>query len=121
MAQQPVRVGLIGAGKNTRQRHIPGLRAIEDVSIVAVCNRRPASTAAAAGEYGIPRTYGHWEDLVGDAEIDAVVIGTWPYLHCPVTLAALDSGKYVLTQARMAMNAREAQRMLDRARECPSL
>jgi predicted dehydrogenase len=42
-------------------------------------------------------------------------------LHCPVTLAALDAGKHVLTQARMAMNAREAQRMADRAAELPHL
>ena len=40
-----VRVGLVGAGANTRTRHIPGLRALPDVAITAVCNRRPASTA----------------------------------------------------------------------------
>jgi predicted dehydrogenase len=74
-----------------------------------------------AREFGIPRSYGNWEELVHDPEIDAVVIGAWPYLHCPVTLAALDSGKHVLTQARMAMNAREAQRMLDRSRESPGV
>ena len=49
------------------------------------------------------------------------MIGAWPYLHCPVTLAAFDAGKHVLTQARMAMNAREAQRMLDRSLESPRL
>src|SRR5262249_29452403 len=65
--------------------------------------------------------YGSWENLVDDDKVDAVVIGTWPYLHCPVTLAALDAGKHVLTQARMAMNAREAQRMHDRAQESPRL
>ena len=56
-----------------------------------------------------------------DPNVDAVVIGAWPYLHCPVTLAAFDAGKHVLTQARMAMNAREAQRMLDRSLESPRL
>ncbi len=35
-----------------------------------------------------------------------------PYLHCPVTLAAFDAGKHVLTEARMAMNSARAQRML---------
>src|SRR5438045_2814102 len=45
-----IRVGLIGAGGNTRARHIPGLRAVPGVEIVAVCNRRPASTAAVARE-----------------------------------------------------------------------
>src|SRR5881409_3947933 len=121
MAQQPVRVGLIGAGKNTRLRHIPGLKAIEDVSIVAVCNRRPSSTTAAAREFGIPRTYEHWEEVVADPGIDAVVIGTWPYLHCPITLAALEAGKHVLTEARMSLNAAEAHRMLTAAQRHANL
>src|SRR5213079_1692862 len=121
MTPTPLRVGLIGAGANTRSRHIPGLRAIADVEIVAVCNRRPESTAAAAREFGIPRTFERWEDLVADEGIDAVVIGTWPYLHCPITLAALAAGKHVLTEARMAMTAAEAHRMLAAAREHPDL
>ena len=74
-----------------------------------------------AREFDVPRVYGNWEEMIGDPEIDAIVIGAWPYLHCPVTLAALDAGKHVLTQARMAMNAREAQRMFDKSREYPHL
>jgi len=89
MAEKTIRVGLIGAGANTRARHIPGLRALPDVEIVAVCNRRPESTAAVAQEYNVPRTFERWQDLTADPDIDAVVIGTWPYLHCPITLAAL--------------------------------
>jgi predicted dehydrogenase len=121
MADSILRVGLIGAGANTRLRHIPGLRALPDVDIVAVCNRRQASTTAAAREHGIARTFERWQDLVADAAIDAVVIGTWPYLHCPITLAALESGKHVLTEARMCMNAAEAHRMLAAARRRPEL
>ncbi len=121
MAQRPLRIGLIGAGANTRLRHIPGLRALPDVEIVAVVNRRPASTAAAAREYGIPRTFERWQDLVADRDIDALVIGTWPYLHCAITLAALEAGKHVLTEARMSMNAAEAHRMLAAARRRPDL
>jgi len=118
---QRVRVGLIGAGANTRSRHIPGLRAVEGVDIVAVCNRRPESTAATAREFGIPRTFGAWEDLVADSDIDAVVIGTWPYLHCPITLAALAARKHVLTEARIAMNAAEARQMLAASHKAPEL
>ena len=79
---------------------------------------RPHATAR---EFNIPKIYGSWENLVEDEEIDAVVIGAWPNLHCPVTLAAIGAGKHVLTQARMAMNAREAQRMLDRRAGIPEL
>ena len=117
----PLRIGLIGAGTNTRLRHIPGLRALPDVSLAAVCNRRPESTEALAREFGIPRKYARWQELVADPEVDAVVIGTWPYLHCPVTLAALQAGKHVLTEARLCMNAAEARRMLAAAREAPQL
>jgi predicted dehydrogenase len=121
MAHSPLRVGLVGAGKNTRERHVPGLRALPGVEIVAVCNRRPESTAAVARELAVPRTFAAWQDLVADPGVDAVVIGTWPYLHCPITLEALAAGKHVLTEARMSLNAAEAHRMLAAARQFPDL
>lgn len=115
-----LRVGIIGAGQIARDRHLPGLRAIPGVRVVGVCNLHRESSNRVAREFDIPRIFESWEHLVEDDAIDAVVIGTWPYLHCPITLAALEAGKHVLTQARMAMNAREAQRMLDKSREHPS-
>jgi predicted dehydrogenase len=121
MAHRTLRVGLIGAGANTRLRHIPGLRALPNVEIVAVCNRRSESTAAAAREFGIARTHEHWQELIAGPEVDAIVIGTWPYLHCPITLAALEAGKHVLTEARMSLTAAEAHRMLAAARRHPDL
>jgi predicted dehydrogenase len=117
----PLRVGLVGAGGNMRARHIPGLRALADVEIVAVCNRRRESTAAAAAEFGIPATFERWEDLVADPDIDAVVIGTWPYLHAPITRAALAAGKHVLTEARLSRDAAEARAMLADAEKHPKL
>jgi len=116
-----IRIGLIGAGGNTRLRHIPGLRAEPDVEIVAVCNRRTESSQAIAREHQIPRVFAQWEQLVADPDIDAIVIGTWPYLHCPITLAALKAGKHVLTEARLSMNAAEAHRMHRAAKQHPKL
>jgi predicted dehydrogenase len=49
------------------------------------------------------------------------LIGTWPYQHKPITLAALDAGRHVLCQARMAMNATEAREMLAASRRRPDL
>lgn len=120
-ANETIRVGIVGLGANTRLRHLPGLLACESVEIAGVCNRRPESTKRAAQEFGIDRTYSEWQQLVADESLDAVLIGTWPYLHCPITLAALDAGKHVLTEARMAMNADEARRMLEASRNKPDL
>ena len=116
-----IRIGIVGAGANTRSRHIPNLKAQAGVEIVRVCNRSHESAEKVAKEFGIPRISQHWKELVESADIDAVVIGTWPYLHCPVTLAALKAGKHVLTEARMAMNASEARLMLEASRRNPHL
>ncbi len=118
---ETIRIGIVGAGANTRSRHIPGLRAPKDVEIVAVCNRSIQSSERAARELQIPQAFPTWPELVASSDIDAVVIGTWPYLHCPVTLAALAAGKHVLTEARMAMNAAEARLMLEASRRNPHL
>lgn len=113
---RPLRIGFVGAGENTRRRHFPGFLEQPNVVLAAVCNRRPESTAETARQYRIPRTFTRWEDLVADPDLDAVVIGTWPYLHCPVALAALAAGKHVLTEARLSRDAREAHRMLEASR-----
>jgi predicted dehydrogenase len=116
-----IRVGVVGAGGNTRLHHIPKLKAQEGVEIVSVCNRSRQSSERVAKEFGIPTIYDDWRELVAASDTNAIVIGTWPYLHCPVTLAALEAGKHVMTEARMAMNAREARLMLERARQHPHL
>ena len=121
MGNDRIRIGIVGAGANTRLRHIPGFKAIDGVEVVSVCNRSRESGQRVADEFGIPKVYDRWTDLVAAEDTDAICIGTWPYLHCPVTLASLAAGKHVLTEARMAMNAAEARAMLEASRRRPDL
>ncbi len=121
MANEKLRVGLIGAGGNTRSRHIPGLLEQSDVSIDVVANRTVESGQRIADEFDIPRVAESWADVIADENIDAVCIGTWPYMHAPLTIAALEAGKHVLCEARMALNAREAHEMLAVSRRNPTL
>ena len=121
MAADTLRVGIIGAGANTRLKHIPGLRTQNSVEIVAVANRTEESSRKAAKELDIAKAYGDWNEIIDDPNIDAVCIGTWPYMHAEMTIAALDSGKHVLCEARMAMNAHEAHEMLAASRRNPRL
>jgi len=116
-----IRIGVIGAGANTKLKHIPGFQAIDGVSVDLICNRTEASSQRAADEFGVERIATKWEEVVEDDSIDAVCIGTWPYLHAPITIAALNAGKHVLTEARMAMDASEATDMLAAAQARPDL
>jgi len=121
MANDAIRIGLIGAGLNTRERHIPGFQKIEGVETVAVANRSRESGRRVADQFNIAKVYDNWQELLEDDSIDAVCIGTWPYMHRTLTLAALEAGKHVLCEARMATSALEAQEMLDASRLRPDL
>ncbi len=121
MASQAVRVGLIGAGRNTRDRHIPGFQQVSGVEIAAVANRSAESGRRVADQFNIPQVYDNWQQLLEDESLDAVCIGTWPYMHRTLTLAALEKGKHVLCEARMASNAQEAHDMLNASRARPDL
>jgi predicted dehydrogenase len=114
-------VGIVGLGGIARVRHVPGFRALPEVEIVGVANRTPESTARAAAELGVPRTYEGWEALVADPDVDAVVVATWPYLHAPIAIAALGAGKHVLVEGRLAMDAAEARAIQAAADARPDL
>ena len=118
---ETIRIGVIGAGINTTLMHIPGFQAIDGVEVVSVANRSRESGQRVADQFGIPAVADTWADVIDDPDVDAICIGTWPYMHRTLVLAALDAGKHVLTEARMAMNAAEAHEMLDASLENPDL
>lgn len=105
-------IGFIGGGGIARLRHAPGLAEIAGVELVAVANRSIESGQRFAADFGVRTVYPDWRELVGDDRIDAVFIGTWPYLHSEMSEEALKAGKHVFCQARLAMDAADARRML---------
>jgi predicted dehydrogenase len=117
----PIRIGIAGAGRIVASEHVPRLRAIPDVEIVALANQTAESSRRAAEALDIARTHRHWGELIEDEDLDAILIGTWPYLHGPIATAALWAGKHVLTEARMATDAGAATEMLEAANEHPEL
>ncbi|MEM7035128.1 MAG: Gfo/Idh/MocA family oxidoreductase [Chloroflexota bacterium] len=121
MSNTPIRVGVIGAGGNTIRHHIPKLQAQEGVEVVSVCNRSRESSERVAKQFNIPTVYDDWQALVNADDTNAIVIGTWPYMHCPITLATLAADKHVMCEARMAMNASQAHAMRDASRTKPHL
>jgi predicted dehydrogenase len=121
MANEKIRVGYIGAGANTRKYHIPLMAKQPGVELVTVANRSKESSEKVAKEFGIPRVSADWREVIADRSVDAICIGTWPYTHAEMTIAALEAGKHVLCEARMAMNAVEGRQMLAASRRHPNL
>ena len=117
----PIRLGIIGAGAIVKTRHLPGLAAIEDCQVVAVHNRRRANAEAVAAEWNIPHVADSAEEIIARDDINVVLIGTTPYLHRDLSVAALEAGKHVFCQARMARNLAEARDMLAAAKKHPQL
>jgi predicted dehydrogenase len=109
---ETIRLGFVGAGGICEQRHLPNLAKMSDVELVAVCNRSPESSRRVQEKWGVARTADDWRQVVEAKDIDAVFIGTWPYLHCELSLAALAAGKHVFCQARMCMDWVEACQMV---------
>ena len=112
-----LRMGIVGAGAIVRDRHLPGLKKHPEVEIVAVSNSTYESAEKFCQENAPHATpMANWADLLAVPDLDIVWIGTPPYMHSAVTLSALEAGKHVFCQARMAMDLTEATEMLTAAR-----
>jgi len=111
-----MRIGVIGAGAFTTNRLLPGFQKLPDVTVTAVANRRRESAERVAAQFGIAEVLGDYREVVASPNVDAVLIGTPPYLHRDATHAALLAGKHVLCETRIAMSADEARQMDGHAR-----
>jgi len=109
-------IGIIGAGF-ARTTQIPGFRACEGARLMAIASGHRENAEAVAREFRIEHVADDWREVIARDDVDLVTIVTPPATHMEMTLAALDAGKAVLCEKPMAMNAEEAGRMRDRARE----
>ena len=101
--------------------HAGAAKKLPDVTLEAVVNHRPESMAVFAAEFGIPRQYANVADLLQDGDVDALVVCTPNYLHAAQSIAALEAGVHVLVEKPMAMNAAEAEIMLEASQKSGAL
>ena len=88
-----------------------GLKEVPGVELRLIWSRNSATAKSAARDFGIQDVASEWRQIAESPDVDAVVVGTPPILHLPATVAALNAGKHVLCQARMARNLSEANEM----------
>ncbi len=117
-----LRIGIVGAGDIVRTRHLPALKRHPEAEIIAVSNSTYESSEKFCSE-SLPHAtpMQNWADLLAIDDLDIVWIGTPPYMHSAVTVSALEAGKHVFCQARMAMDLAEAEEMLAASKRYPEL
>jgi predicted dehydrogenase len=108
--------GLIGAGDIARKRVAPALRDAANCRLVAVSRSRAELAKEFALEFGARRWFARLEDLLADAEIEAVYLATPVYLHAAQAIAAAEAGKHVLCEKPMALTTADCDRMIAAAR-----
>ena len=94
---ESVRWGVLGTARIAREQVIPGIRRSGRGEVVAVSSASGRAGAYAA-ELGIPKAYGSHDDLLADADIDAVYIPLPNSLHAPWIVRAARAGKHVLCE-----------------------
>jgi predicted dehydrogenase len=117
VARKTLRIGLVGVGAAAQVSHIPVLKRMEDVELVALCDRDGEKAARVASKFQVPTSTSRLDDLLADEDIDAIDICTPNFLHAPMATAALEAGKHVLCERPLARSADEARVMVKAARK----
>ncbi|HEY6375427.1 MAG TPA: Gfo/Idh/MocA family oxidoreductase [Edaphobacter sp.] len=107
-------MGLIGPGF-VAAHHIDAVRRLGDVDVVAIAASSQQSADKKAKEYKVERAYGDFHALIDDPAVQVIHNTTPNYLHLPVTMAALQAGKHVISDKPLAMNAEEGRQLRDAA------
>jgi predicted dehydrogenase len=105
---KPVKWGIISTAKIGVTKVIPGMLKSPDLQIVAIASRNLRTARQAALELGIPKSYGSYEEMLADPEIEAVYNPLPNHLHVPLTLLAARAGKHVLCEKPIALTAKQA-------------
>lgn len=112
-----LRWGILGTAGIADRAVIPALLASETAELLGVASRDAEKAQRKAEQYSIPRSYGSYEALLADPDIEAVYIPLPNHLHKPWTIAAARAGKHILCEKPIALNAAEAQEMADACRD----
>jgi predicted dehydrogenase len=107
-------MGIVGAGF-VGPHHIDAVRRLGFVDVVALAASSADTAREKARALGVPKSYGRWEALIDDPDVQVVHNATPNYLHYPVSRAAIAIGKHVVSDKPLAMTSSEAGSLLEQA------
>jgi predicted dehydrogenase len=107
-----IRWGVLGAARIARTKVIPAMQRGRLSELAAIASRDDAKASAAAVELGIPKSYGSYEALLADPEIDAVYNPLPNHLHVPWSIRCAEAGKHVLCEKPIGLSAAEVRELM---------
>jgi predicted dehydrogenase len=107
-----VKWGVLGVASIATRKVIPGMQKGQWCEVAAIASRDPLKARSAAHELGITKSYGSYEALLADPEIEAVYNPLPNHLHVPWSIRAAEAGKHVLCEKPVALNARETMELI---------
>ena len=116
-----VRWGILSTAKIAREKVIPAMQGGQFCEVVAIASRSEAHAREVAGQLKIARSYGSYEELLADKNVDAVYIPLPNQHHVPWAIKALEAGKHVLCEKPIALTEEEAQQLVEAAAKRPQL
>ena len=108
MSQKRLGVGVLGAHAWAEKAHLPGYAAYDRAKLVAICDVIPERAQAMAEMFGIEKVYTDARDLLADPDVEMVDVCTPTDTHLPLSLAAIEAGKHVLSEKPLAHDAKDA-------------
>jgi scyllo-inositol 2-dehydrogenase (NADP+) len=103
---------LVVVGYGMGAHHSRLIAAVEGLELYGVCDVDPVKREKAAQEYPAARLYASYEDVLADPEADCVVLVTPHNTHAPLSIAAMDRGKHVVTDKAICLTVAEAEAMI---------
>lgn len=115
VVNEPMRVGIVGAGAIAQLAHLPVLSKMRGVQLVGICDNDRPKARALADRFDIADVFTDIEDLLEADSLSAIVIATPNHLHEPHILRAIAAGVDVLVERPLSLTAKGAERIVNAA------
>lgn len=107
-----IRVGIVGCGRVSWERHLLPLRRLPGFKVVAVCDRIAERSERVGELYGADRRLTDYRRLIELPDVDAVAVLTETGSHAEVGVAVLDAGKHLFLEKPLALTLHDAEALL---------
>jgi len=119
MSNEKVRCAIIGYGPvfNWGWMHARWIKGVDDLSLVAICDKDPVCAEKAEKDYPEADVYTNMKEMLDRDDIDMVSVVTAHNTHAPIVIECLNAGKHVIVEKPMCISIAEATDMIETAKK----